>query len=102
MVRLKVQPGVKQEQAWTPTEKEHTTINSATMLGAIGEFLNWSRSAKKFPPREEVDAHDCAHSLHRLRWDCCNFLFWCDLNFYEVEKGAEFFLLLLYEQLHIA
>ena len=102
MVHFKVQSDVKPEQAWTPTEKEHTTINSATMLGAIGEFLNWSRSAKKFPPREEVDAHDCAHSLHRLRWDCCNFLFWCDLNFYEVEKGAEFFLLLLYEQLHIA
>ena len=35
---FKVQPGVKPEQAWTPTEKEHTTINPATMLGAIGEL----------------------------------------------------------------
>ena len=102
MVHFKVQSEVKPEQAWTPTKKGQNTINSATMLGAIGEFPNWSRSAKKFPPREEVDAHDCAHSLHHLRWDCCNFLFWCDLNFDEVEKGAELFLLLLYAQLHIA
>ena len=102
MVPFKVQSEVKPEQAWTPTKKGQNTINSATMLGAIGEFPNWSRSAKKFPLREEVDAHDCAHSLHHLRWDCCNFLFWCDLNFDEAEKGAELFLLLLYAQLHIA
>ena len=70
-----MQSEVKQEQAWTPTEKGHTTINSATMLGAIGELSNLSKSAKKFLPREEVDAHDCVHCLHRLRWDCCNFLF---------------------------
>ena len=97
-----MQSEVKPEQAWTPTEKVHTAINSATMLGAIGELSNQSWCAKKFPPREEVDAHDCAHCLHHLRWDCCNFLFWCDLNFDEVEKGAELFLLLVYAQLHIA
>ena len=102
MVHFKVQSEVKPEQAWTPTKKGQNTINSATMLGAIGGYPNWSRSAKKFPPREEVDAHDCAHSLHHLRWDCCNFLFWCDLNIDEVEKGAELFLLLLCAQLQIA
>ena len=40
MVHFQVQSEVKTEQAWTPTEKERNTINSATMLGAIGEFLN--------------------------------------------------------------
>ena len=40
MINFKVQSEVKPEQAWTPTEKGHNTINSATMLGAIGEFLN--------------------------------------------------------------
>ena len=34
----KVQPGVKTEEAWALPEKGHTTITSATVLGAIGEF----------------------------------------------------------------
>ena len=34
----KVQPGVKTEEAWTLPEKGRTTTNSATVLGAIGEF----------------------------------------------------------------
>ena len=33
----KVQPGVKTEEAWALPEKGHSTINSATVLGAIGE-----------------------------------------------------------------
>ena len=37
-IHFKVQSEVKPEQAWTPTEKEHTKVNSATMLGAIGEL----------------------------------------------------------------
>ena len=40
MVHFKVQSEVNPEQAWTPTGKGHKTINSATMLGAIGEFPN--------------------------------------------------------------
>ena len=102
---LKVQAEIEpKEEAWVLPEKGRTTINSVTMLAAIGEFqltfdlVNLISGCyaicissavfflnNNFPLREEVDADDCAVCLHRLHRSCFNFLFWCDLKFKEVE-----------------